>query len=77
MRAVIWSRMESEAKRTAPQTLVFWACRMRGREGSFLPLREEGSWEGSVGGHFVAGPVLDAGEATVTKHRPVLPELLS
>lgn len=43
---------------------------------SFLPLGEEGSWEILVGGHFVAGPVLDAGDAIMTKHRPVFPELI-
>lgn len=34
-----------------------------------------GSWENLVRWCFERGPVLDAGHATVTKHRPVLPEL--
>lgn len=33
------------------------------------------SWENLVRGCLVGGPVLDARHTTVTKHRPVLPEL--
>lgn len=53
--------------------LGLWNGGERGGQ-SFLPLGEEGSWENLVGGHFVAGPVLDAGDATMTKHRPVFLE---
>lgn len=60
-----------------PADLGFLDLCSGGGEGNFLPLREEGSRESSVGGRFVAGPVLDAGDATVTEHRPVPPELTS
>lgn len=47
--------------------------RWNGEGLSFL--EEEGSWESLVGWHSVPGPVLDAGDTTVTKHNLLLPKL--